>query len=133
MRAELNAIGLDARAATSLHTGFPATPAATPDAPGGVLSSAGNLTYGELREKVLAVAAALAVVAGVPRASVVAVLGPKSVEQVIALLAISTVGAAYLPVGVTSPPIGPVASCTPVRDFALVCGIGAQTTPIRRT
>ncbi len=85
----------------ALHDGFFRSAAARPEAPA-VFSSDGDLTYAELREQVLAVAAALAV-AGVRRGDAVAVLGPKNVEQVIALLAIATAGAVYVPVGVDHP------------------------------
>ena len=82
VRAELNS-STSEPSGDVLHTGFLANAAAHPDAPA-VFSNAGNLSYGELREKVLAVAAALQS-RGVCRGEVVAVLGPKSVEQVIAL------------------------------------------------
>ena len=48
---------------------------------------------------VMAVAAALDV-AGVRRADTVAVIGPKNAEQIVALLAIASVGAVYVPVTV---------------------------------
>ncbi|PRC43496.1 non-ribosomal peptide synthetase, partial [Mycobacterium sp. ITM-2017-0098] len=91
----------DVPSGDALHDGFFRQTQADPDAPA-IVSSAGTLTYGELRERVLAVAAALDV-AGVRRADAVAVVGPKSYEQVIALLAISALGAVYVPVGVDQP------------------------------
>ncbi|WP_264027067.1 non-ribosomal peptide synthetase [Mycolicibacterium pyrenivorans] len=84
-----------------LHDGFFRYAEEHPDAPA-VFSSDGELTYGELREQVLAVAAGLAV-AGVRRGDTVAVMGPKNFEQIIALLAISAAGAVYAPVGVDHP------------------------------
>ncbi|KWX67629.1 non-ribosomal peptide synthetase [Mycobacterium sp. NAZ190054] len=99
-RDAVNAV-TDAPSGDVLHDGFFRRAEATPDAPA-VWSRAGNLTYGELREQVLAVAAALHV-AGVRHGDTVAVMGPKNYEQVIALLAISTVGAVYVPVGVDHP------------------------------
>lgn len=124
VRAELNATA-STPSGDVLHTGFLANAAATPDAPA-VFCSAGNLTYGELREKVLAVAAALQS-RGVCHGELVAVLGPKSVEQVIALLAISMVGAAYLPVGVDQPADRAARILhTGGVDFALVCGSGSE-------
>ncbi|WP_166905379.1 non-ribosomal peptide synthetase [Mycobacterium sp. DL440] len=108
-----------------LHSGFLANAASSPEAPA-VFCSAGDLTYGELRDKVLAVAAALQT-RGVCRGEVVAVLGPKSVEQVIALLAISMVGAAYLPVGVDQPADRAARILhTGGVDFALICGSGSE-------
>lgn len=122
VRAELNA-STSTPSGDVLHSGFLANAAATPNAPA-VFCSAGNLSYGELHDKVLAVAAALQS-RGVCRGEVVAVLGPKSVEQVVALLAISMVGAAYLPVGVDQPADRAARILhTGGVDFALVCGSG---------
>ncbi|KHO23836.1 peptide synthetase [Mycolicibacterium setense] len=124
VRAELNA-SASTPSGDVLHTGFLANADAAPDAPA-VFCSAGNLTYGELRDKVLAVAAALQS-RGVCRGEVVAVLGPKSVEQVIALLAISMAGAAYLPVGVDQPADRAARILhTGGVDFALICGSGSE-------
>ncbi|MGA5545268.1 amino acid adenylation domain-containing protein [Mycobacterium sp. NPDC051198] len=122
VRAELNA-STSTPSGDVLHAGFLANAAATPNAPA-VFCSAGNLSYGELHDRVLAVAAALQS-RGVCRGEVVAVLGPKSVEQVVALLAISMVGAAYLPVGVDQPADRAARILhTGGVDFALVCGSG---------
>ncbi|MGV0814436.1 amino acid adenylation domain-containing protein [Mycolicibacterium boenickei] len=120
VRAELNA-STSTPSGDVLHTGFLANAAATPDAPA-VFCSAGTLSYAQLHDKVLAVAAALQS-RGVCHGEVVAVLGPKSVEQVIALLAISMVGAAYLPVGVDQPADRAARILrTGGVDFALICG-----------
>jgi mycobactin phenyloxazoline synthetase len=77
---------------------------------------------------VLAVAAALDV-AGVRRSDTVAVLGPKNVEQVIALLAISALGAVYVPIGVDQPEerAARMLANAGVR-MALVCGDEPPTT-----
>lgn len=124
VRAELNS-ATSTPSGDVLHSGFLANVAATPDAPA-VFCSAGNLTYTELHDKVLAVAAALQS-RGVCHGEVVAVLGPKSVEQVVALLAISMVGAAYLPVGVDQPADRAARILhTGGVDFALVCGSGSD-------
>ncbi|MGV0780438.1 non-ribosomal peptide synthetase [Mycolicibacterium sp. XJ775] len=122
VRAELNA-STSTPSGDVLHSGFLANAAATPNAPA-VFCSAGNLSYGELHDRVLAVAAALQS-RGVCHGEVVAVLGPKSVEQVVALLAISMVGAAYLPIGVDQPADRAARILrTGGVDFALVCGSG---------
>ncbi|MED5813075.1 amino acid adenylation domain-containing protein [Mycolicibacterium sp. 050232] len=124
VRAELNA-STSVPSGDVLHTGFLANATAAPDAPA-VFSSAGDLSYAELQDKVLAVAAALQS-RGVCRGEVVAVLGPKCVEQVIALLAISMVGAAYLPVGVDQPADRAARILhTGGVDFALICGSGSD-------
>ncbi|MDG4667576.1 amino acid adenylation domain-containing protein [Mycobacterium sp. 236(2023)] len=111
----------DAPSGDALHDGFFRRADTQPDAPA-VFSSDGDLTYGELRGRVLAVAAALDV-AGVRRADAVAVMGPKNFEQIIALLAISAIGAVYVPVGVDHP--GDRASRMLANGgvrMALVCG-----------
>ncbi|MDW5614226.1 amino acid adenylation domain-containing protein [Mycolicibacterium sp. D5.8-2] len=110
-----------------LHAGFFRNAEAYPDAPA-VWCRDGDLTYGELREQVLAVAAALHV-AGVRRADTVAVTGPKNFEQIVALLAISAIGAVYVPVGVDHPAerAARMLANGAVR-MALVCGDRPPTT-----
>ncbi|QZT61022.1 non-ribosomal peptide synthetase [Mycolicibacterium austroafricanum] len=110
-----------------LHAGFFRNAEAHPDAPA-VWCRDGDLTYGELRDQVLAVAAALQV-AGVRRADTVAVMGPKNFEQIIALLAISAIGAVYVPVGVDHPAerAARMLANGAVR-MALVCGDQPPTT-----
>ncbi|MGV9798977.1 non-ribosomal peptide synthetase [Mycobacterium sp. NPDC003449] len=85
----------------ALHQGFFANAAARPDAVA-VIGSNGAVTYSQLRERVLAVAAALRV-AGIRAGESVAVMGPKGPDQVTALLAILAAGAVYVPVGVDQP------------------------------
>lgn len=85
----------------NLVDGFFRNAERTPDAVA-VIGSAGTLTYGELKDQVLSIAAALQS-RGVHRGDVVAVMGPKNAEQIPALLAILTAGAAYLPIGVDQP------------------------------
>ncbi|OBF11851.1 non-ribosomal peptide synthetase [Mycobacterium sp. ACS4331] len=85
----------------ALHDGFFRTADQQPDAPA-VYSGLGDLTYGQLREHVLAVTATLRE-RGVGRGDTVAVMGPKTAEQIPALLGIHAAGAAYLPVGVDQP------------------------------
>lgn len=110
-----------------LHDGFFRNAEARPDAPA-VWSRAGNLSYGQLREQVLAVAAALRV-AGIRPGDVVAVMGPKNFEQIVALLAISTVGAVYVPVGVDHPTGRASRMLANARvRMALVCGDDPPTT-----
>lgn len=110
-----------------LHAGFFRNAEAHPDAPA-VWCRDGDLTYSELRDQVLAVAAALQV-AGVRRADTVAVMGPKNFEQIIALLAISAIGAVYVPVGVDHPAerAARMLANGAVR-MALVCGDQPPTT-----
>jgi mycobactin phenyloxazoline synthetase len=86
----------------ALHDGFFRQTAGRPDAPA-IFASSGDLSYGQLRDQALAVAAALRT-AGVGAGDTVAVMGPKTAEQVPALLGILTVGAVYLPIGVDQPP-----------------------------
>jgi mycobactin phenyloxazoline synthetase len=105
----------------SLHTGFFASAAARPEALA-VIGSDGQWTYAELRERVLAVAAALRV-AGIKPGDTVAVMGPKCPDQVVALYGILTAGAVYLPIGIDHPAerAARIIETGGVR-MALVCG-----------
>lgn len=110
-----------------LHDGFIRRAEAQPDAPA-VWSREVDLTYGQLREQVLAVAAALHV-AGIRHGDTVAVTGPKNYEQIIALLAISAVGGVYVPAGVDHPADRAARMLADGRvRMALVCGAEPPTT-----
>lgn len=85
----------------ALHDGFFRQAELQPDAPA-VFANSGDLSYAQLRDQAMAVAAALRA-AGVGAGDTVAVMGPKSAEQVPALLGILTVGGVYLPIGVDQP------------------------------
>jgi mycobactin phenyloxazoline synthetase len=96
---------INARVATPsgdrLHDGFLRRAAEYPDAPA-VYCDSGDLTYSQLRDRSLAVAAALRD-AGVAPGDTVAILGPKNAEQIAAVLGVLAAGAAYLPIGVDHP------------------------------
>ncbi len=112
-----------------LHDGFFDTAAQQPEAPA-VFSSMGDLTYAQLREQALAVAAALRA-AGLPDGGTVAVLGPKTVEQVPALLGIHAAGAAYLPIGADQPADrAQRIIATGAADIALICGSELPAVPV---
>jgi len=102
-RAVRNAV--NSRSATAsgeaLHEGFFRRAERQPDAPA-VVSSSGDLTYAQLRDQALTLAATLRA-NGIRIGDTVAVLGPKTAEQVPALLGILAVGGAYLPIGVDQP------------------------------
>lgn len=85
----------------ALHDGFFRQAELRPDAPA-VFSRSGDLTYAQLRDRVLAVLAALRA-AGVETGDTVAVVGPKTAEQLPAVLGILAAGAAYLPIGADQP------------------------------
>jgi mycobactin phenyloxazoline synthetase len=85
----------------ALHDGFFRSAAETPDATA-IFSSLGDFTYAQLREQALAVAATLRR-RGVRAGDVIAVLGPKTAEQIPALLGIHAAGAVYLPIGPDQP------------------------------
>ncbi|MBI2695642.1 amino acid adenylation domain-containing protein [Mycobacterium nebraskense] len=85
----------------ALHDGFFRQAERRPDAPA-VFASSGHLSYAQLRDQALAVATALRA-AGVGAGDTVAVMGPKTAEQVPALLGILSIGAVYLPIGVDQP------------------------------
>ncbi|HEX5741242.1 MAG TPA: amino acid adenylation domain-containing protein, partial [Pilimelia sp.] len=86
-----------------LTDGFLARAAADPDRVA-VLDAAGPTTYGALAGSAAAVAAALRA-RGVTAGQVVAVLAPKGVAQVAAVLGCGLAGAVYLPVDVHQPPL----------------------------
>ena len=85
----------------ALHDGFFRSAQSRPDAPA-VLSSSGDLTYGQLRRQALALAAALRD-NGISNGDTVAVVGPKTAEQVPALLGILAAGGVYLPISADQP------------------------------
>jgi mycobactin phenyloxazoline synthetase len=85
----------------ALHDGFFRCAERRPDA-AAVLSSSGDLTYGQLRHQALAVAAALRD-HGISAGDTVAIVGPKTAEQVPALLGILAAGGVYLPISVDQP------------------------------
>ncbi len=85
----------------ALHDGFFRQAERQPDAPA-VFAGSGDLSYAQLRDQALAVAAALCA-AGAGAGDTVAVVGPKSAEQIPAVLGILSVGAAYLPIGADQP------------------------------
>ncbi|GBG39884.1 non-ribosomal peptide synthetase [Mycobacterium montefiorense] len=113
----------------ALHDGFFRQAEQRPDAPA-VFSSSGDLTYAQLRDQVLAVVAALRA-AGVEAADTVAVVGPKTAEQVPAVLGILAAGAAYLPIGVDQPRerAERILETGGVR-LALVCGGQQPSLPV---
>nr|WP_286670876.1 amino acid adenylation domain-containing protein [Mycobacterium paraterrae] len=84
-----------------LHDGFFRQAEARPDAVA-VLSSSGELTYGQLRHQVLALTSALHA-NGIGDGDTVAIVGPKTAEQVSAVLAILAAGGVYLPISVDQP------------------------------
>jgi mycobactin phenyloxazoline synthetase len=85
----------------ALHDGFFRRAEQQPDAPA-VFSSSGDLTYAQLRDQALTLAAALRA-NGIRAGDTVAVIGPKTAEQVPAVLGILAVGGVYLPIGVDQP------------------------------
>ncbi|WP_414689000.1 amino acid adenylation domain-containing protein [Mycobacterium sp.] len=85
----------------TLHEGFFRRAEQQPDAPA-VFSSSGDLTYAELREQALTLASALRA-NGIHQDDTVALMGPKTAEQVPALLGILAAGGVYLPISVDQP------------------------------
>jgi mycobactin phenyloxazoline synthetase len=85
----------------ALHDGFFRRAQQHPDAPA-VFASSGDLSYGQLRDQALTLAAALRA-NGIGAGDTVAVMGPKTAEQVPALLGILAAGAVYLPIGIDQP------------------------------
>ena len=86
----------------TLHQGFFRRAEQQPDAPA-VFASSGDLTYAQLRDQALTLASALRA-NGIREGDTVAVMGPKTAEQVPALLGILAAGGVYLPISVDQPP-----------------------------
>ncbi|OMC19449.1 non-ribosomal peptide synthetase [Mycobacterium colombiense] len=113
----------------ALHDGFFRQAEQRPDAPA-VLASSGDLSYAQLRDQALAVAAALRT-AGITAGDTVAVVGPKTAEQIPALLGILSVGALYLPIGVDQPRDRAERILdTGAVSLALVCGGQRLSLPV---
>lgn len=85
----------------AIHEGFFRNAQVDPDAPA-VFGNDGDLTYGELRDQALGVATTLSD-NGIRPGDIVALIGPKCVEQIPAVLGILAAGAAYLPIGADQP------------------------------
>ncbi|MGV9498186.1 amino acid adenylation domain-containing protein [Streptomyces sp. NPDC003642] len=102
VRRAVNATGAP-RSHRLLHEGFFLRAAERPDAPALLWGTEGALSYGELANRALRCAAALAD-RGVGPGDTVAVSLPKGPDQVTAVLGVLAAGAAYVPVGVEQPP-----------------------------
>ncbi len=85
----------------ALHDGFFRRAGQQPDAPA-IFSSSGDLSYAQLRSQALTLAAALRAT-GIRSGDTVAVMGPKTAEQVPALLGILAAGGVYLPISPDQP------------------------------
>ena len=113
----------------ALHDGFFRRARRQPDAPA-LFASSGDLTYGQLRDQALAMAAALRA-AGIGAGDTVAVMGPKTAEQVPALLGILAAGGVYLPIGVDQPADRAARILkTGGVSLALVCGGQPLSLPV---
>ncbi|OBH54026.1 non-ribosomal peptide synthetase [Mycobacterium colombiense] len=113
----------------ALHDGFFRQAEQRPDAPA-VFASSGDLSYAQLRDQALAVAAALRT-AGITAGDTVAVMGPKTAEQIPALLGILSLGAVYLPIGVDQPRDRAERILdTGAVSLALVCGGQRLSLPV---
>lgn len=114
----------------ALHDGFFRQAEQQPDAPA-VFATTGDLSYAQLRDQALAVAAALRA-AGVAAGDTIAIMGPKTAEQIPALLGILSIGAVYLPIGVDQPRdrAERILESGAVR-LALVCGGRPLSVPVQ--
>jgi mycobactin phenyloxazoline synthetase len=112
-----------------LHDGFFRQAEQRPDALA-VLSSSGDLTYSQLRAQALATAKALRD-NGIGAGDTVAIVGPKTAEQVPALLGILAAGGIYLPISVDQPRdrADRILQAGRVK-LALVCGGQAPSLPV---
>ncbi|ATY11273.1 non-ribosomal peptide synthetase [Amycolatopsis sp. AA4] len=98
-RAKANATA-GPRSKKLLHQGFFEHARREPDAVALVWAKNGQLTYGELADKALRVAAGLNVRPG----DAVGITLPKGPDQIAAVLGVLAAGAAYVPIGVDQPP-----------------------------
>jgi mycobactin phenyloxazoline synthetase len=113
----------------ALHEGFFHRAGQQPDAPA-VIAGSGELTYAQLRDQALTLASALRT-NGIREGDTVAVMGPKTAEQVPALLAILAVGAVYLPISVDQPPARAERILqTGQVKLALICGGDRLALPV---
>ncbi|WP_330456386.1 amino acid adenylation domain-containing protein [Streptomyces sp. NBC_00820] len=87
-----------------LHAAFFTRAAAEPDRPALLWDKDGRMTYGELADRALRVAAMLRA-EGVRPGDLVAVTLPKGPAQIAAVLGVLAAGAAYVPVGVDQPAV----------------------------
>lgn len=87
-----------------LHDGFFAKASVDPSAPALLWSADGVLSYGELAQRALGLAAHLVDV-GVRPGDLVALHLPKGPEQAVGALGVLAAGAAYLPIGIDQPPL----------------------------
>jgi mycobactin phenyloxazoline synthetase len=101
VRAEANATTAP-RSHRLLHEGFFARAAEQPEAPALLWGAEGCLSYGELADRALRVAGALAR-RGTRPGDTVAVSLPKGPDQIAAALGVLAAGAAYVPVGTEQP------------------------------
>lgn len=113
----------------ALHDGFFRRARRQPDAPA-VFASTGDLSYAQLRHQALALAAALRA-NGIGAGDTVAVMGPKTAEQLPALLGILAAGGVYLPIGIDQPRdrAERILTTGGVR-LALVCGGRPLSLPV---
>lgn len=85
-----------------LHEDFFALSRRAPDAPALLGDAAGPLSYAELAQRALRVAAALRA-CGVDRGDAVGVTLPKGPDQIVAVLGVLAAGGTYVPIGVEQP------------------------------
>ncbi|WP_394843137.1 amino acid adenylation domain-containing protein [Pendulispora brunnea] len=91
-----------ARSGKRLHDGFFERAERAPEATALLWGEDGSMSYGELRRRVLGVAAHVQA-QGVAPGDAVAVHLPKGPEQVVAVLGVLAAGAAYVPVAIDQP------------------------------
>ena len=114
----------------TLHQGFFRRVEQQPDAPA-VFASSGDLTYAQLRDQALTLASALRA-NGIREGDTVAVMGPKTAEQVPALLGILAAGGVYLPISVDQPADRATRRPRRACDVEAHAGSGVRSLPLHR-
>lgn len=92
----------------------------------------GGISYGELRERVLAVAAGLQQ-QGIKEGDCVAISLPRGIDQMVAVLGVLAAGAAYLPVNGKHPPARQALLCRKAQvKLAIGRAEGATSLPLQQ-
>ncbi|EEG7920414.1 amino acid adenylation domain-containing protein [Salmonella enterica subsp. enterica serovar Newport] len=132
VRQRINATDAPQQGPVLLHHGFFEQASLHPQRIALRDGQSGAISYGELRESALAVAAGLQL-QGVNEGDCVAIGLPRGVEQIAAVLGVLAAGAAYLPVNGKHPPARQALLCRKAQaKRAIGCVNGAISLPLQQ-